>query len=107
MHFGRVSRKAFMAERTIRLFQEVSMDDECTSRKQRLQTDCRALTNEEVLAEEIEALSERIAQRYYFDVPTVLVDEMYGEDPELPAESPHAIVKLHFPNQGKSGRCEG
>jgi hypothetical protein len=97
-----------MAEgQQIRIFQERPVDDEAQTRKRNVEAECRRLTNEEILEEEVEVLAERIAQRFYLDVPSFLFDQAYAEEPELTSENSFAIVRLHIPVKGDGSllRC--
>jgi hypothetical protein len=78
------------------------MNDELKNRLAAIREEARAVPDERLLAEDLEALAAQIADKHAFVVPTIHFDQHKWDPPEFKRDSPVVTLRVYVPISGDS-----
>lgn len=91
---------------SVRLFNQVDVDEEWQRRRESVEKDARRVTDQEILSTDVDVISERLSVQYRFDVPDVSYEDLSADPPTFPRDSDQGEIWWHIPISG-DGRLFG
>ncbi|SFJ00903.1 hypothetical protein [Planctomicrobium piriforme] len=85
---------------SIRLFKHQNVNDAWIERREKMERECAGISDDIVLSADLNTLSQNIAEKYLFDIPDILADQLSYEEPVFTRGNEKAIVVWHIPIRG-------
>src|SRR5258706_13857149 len=85
---------------SIQLFTQTNVDDAWVARRQAMEKECASVPDSEVFSGDLGEISQRIAEKYLFEIPQVLRDQLTYDEPVFNRNDDRALIVWHIPIRG-------